>query len=270
MSDKFSNDRFYLNPEFLNSPDGRSVRILSEYYGPLQRIQRNKIEDTIVFFGSARIQPKEKAEQALSQASTDISDRDMAKLKQNVHMSRYYELSRELAYKLTKWSMELKNSHHRYIVTSGGGPGIMEAANRGATEAGGLSLGLTITLPHEQSGNEWISDDLNLTFHYFFMRKYWFLYLAKGLVVMPGGFGTLDEVMELLTLIQTDKAKKRIPIVLFDEEFWMNVVNWDYLVKVGTISPDDLNLFKFCNTVEEAFDYVTSFIMEHQLKGPNF
>ncbi len=270
MNDKIGKDRFYFNPDFLGSSDGRSVRILSEYYGPRQRIKRNKIEDTIVFFGSARIQSKDIAESALNQASPEASEQEVAKLKQNVKMSRYYELSRELAYKLTKWSMELKNSHHRYIVTSGGGPGIMEAANRGATEAGGLSLGLTISLPHEKSGNEWISNDLNLTFHYFFMRKYWFLYLAKGLVVMPGGFGTLDEVMELLTLIQTEKIKKPVPSVLFDEEFWMNVVNWDYLVEVGTISKDDLKLFKFCNTVDEAYDYVTSFIMEHQLKGPNF
>ncbi|MBT3299534.1 MAG: LOG family protein [Candidatus Marinimicrobia bacterium] len=270
MSDKFEKDRFYLNPEFLESSDARSVRILSEYYGPLQRIKRNKIEDTIVFFGSARIQSKEMATKALKDASENLSSQEKNRLKQNLKMSRYYELTRELAYKLTKWSMTLKNSHHRYIITSGGGPGIMEAANRGASEAGGPSLGLTISLPHEQSGNEWISDDLNLTFHYFFMRKYWFLYLAKGLVVWPGGFGTLDEVMELLTLIQTEKIKKRIPIVLFDEEFWMNVVNWDYLVEAGTISQDDLNLFKFCNTVEEAFDYTTSFILEHQLKGPNF
>ena len=243
---------------------------MSEYYGPLQRFKRNKIQDTIVFFGSARLKSAEDAKAALAEAPKNLSKDERTVLETNLEMSRYYESARELSYKMTKWSKGLKHKKKRFIVTSGGGPGIMEAANRGATEANGLAVGLSISLPFETSGNEWISDDLNLTFHYFFMRKYWFLYLAKGLVVMPGGFGTLDEVMELLTLIQTDKVKKRIPIVLFDEEFWMNVVNWDYLVKVGTISPDDLNLFKFCNTVEEAFDYVTSFIMEHQLKGPNF
>ena len=192
MSKIDQKDRFYYNSEFLGSSSGRSIRILSEYYGPLQRLERNNISDTIVFFGSARTPSKE-----------DV----------DLKMSRYYEDARELAKRLTIWSKELKSKKHRYIICSGGGPGIMEASNRGASEAGGINVGLTISLPFESSGNEWISDDLDMKFHYFFMRKFWFLYLAKALIVWPGGFGTLDELMELLTLIQTEKIKKRLPIV---------------------------------------------------------
>ena len=185
-------------------------------------------------------------------------------------MSQYYEDARALAKKLTTWSKNLKDKKHRYIICSGGGQGIMEAANRGAAEANGLNVGLTISLPFESSDNKWISDDLNMKFHYFFMRKFWFLYLAKGLIVWPGGFGTLDEVMELLTLIQTKKIKKPLPIVLYGKEFWENVVNWDYLVEVGTISPEDLDLFIISDDVKETYDYITNFINTNNLKGPNF
>ena len=185
-------------------------------------------------------------------------------------MSKYYEDARELAKKMTIWSKGLKLKNKRFIIASGGGPGIMEAANRGASEAKGVSVGLTISLPMEDSGNKWISDDLNIKFHYFFMRKFWFLYLAKALVVFPGGFGTLDELMELLTLIQTKKIIKKIPIVLYDSTFWNNVINWDYLVKSGTISKSDLSLFKTCDTVDQAYKYLTAHITKHQLKGPNF
>ena len=146
----------------------------------------------------------------------------------------------------------------------------MEASNRGASEAGGINVGLTISLPFESSGNEWISDDLNMKFHYFFMRKFWFLYLAKALIVWPGGFGTLDELMELLTLIQTEKIKKRLPIVLYGKEFWEKVVNWDYLVEIGTISPEDFDLFHISDEIGETFQYVTDFLNENELKGPNF
>ena len=146
----------------------------------------------------------------------------------------------------------------------------MEAANRGAKEADGISMGLTISLPNEKTGNSWISDDLELKFHYFFMRKFWFLYLAKALIVWPGGFGTLDEFMELLTLIQTQKIKKRVPIVLYNREFWNKVINWDYLEEAGTISKKDLDLFHISDSVDEIFQYITSFIEKYQLKGPNF
>jgi len=185
-------------------------------------------------------------------------------------MSHYYEDAKELAFRLTKWSKGLKDKKKRFIITSGGGPGIMEAANRGASAAKGLVVGLNITLPHEQSGNQWISNDLSFHFHYFFMRKFWFLYLAKALVVFPGGFGTLDELMELLTLIQTKKMRKRLPIVVYDSEFWKKVIDFDYMVKMGTISEEDLKLFYFADTVDDAYKYLTTEIVKAPLKGKNF
>jgi hypothetical protein len=263
-------ERFYYDQEFLSSPDARTVRILAEYLGPRQRFSRNRIEDTIVFFGSARIKSQEAAEQALAEAPADLSPRRRRQLEHDLALSAYYEDCRNLAYRLTKWSKELKNSKHRYIIASGGGPGIMEAANRGSSEAKGLTIGLNITLPHEQSGNQWITPDLNLQFHYFFMRKFWMAYLAKALVVFPGGFGTLDELMELLTLLQTRKIKKRIPIVLFGSEYWKQVINWDYLVKIGAIDRKDLKLFKIYDSVDDAFEYLTDEISKSQFKGPNF
>ena len=270
MTKIIDKDRFYYNPEFLGSASGRSVRILSEYYGPLQRMQRKRISDTIVFFGSARILAREVAQYALDNAPKDSDKQSLKRLKMDLKMSRYYEDARTLAGKFTKWSKGLKGTKHRYIICSGGGPGIMEASNRGASEAGGVNVGLTISLPNESSGNKWISDDLDMKFHYFFMRKFWFLYLAKALIVWPGGFGTLDELMELLTLIQTEKIKKRLPIVLYGKEFWEKVVNWDYLVDIGTISPEDLDLFHISDDINDTFNYVTKFIETNQLKGPNF
>ena len=270
MSKIDKKNRFYYDSNFLGSGEGRSLRILSEYYGPLQKLERNNVSETIVFFGSARIPSEEEAQKALENHSDESDFQTIAQLKMNLKMSRYYEESRSLATKFTSWSKNLKDSKHRYIICSGGGPGIMEAANRGASEANGINVGLTISLPFEASENEWISDDLNLKFHYFFMRKFWFLYLAKGLIVWPGGFGTLDELMELLTLIQTRKIKKPLPIVLYGKEFWENVINWDYIVEVGTISPEDLDLFHISDDVNDTFDYVTNFIESNQLKGPNF
>ena len=212
-------DRFYTDNDFLNSPDGRTIRILSEYFGPFQRLRKNNIKDTIVFFGSARLKSEKVAKSALKAAPKNISKKKKDRLLTDLEMSHYYESARKLSYKLTSWSKGLKGKKARYIITSGGGGGIMEAANRGAKEADGISMGLTISLPYEVSGNAWISKDLNLKFHYFFMRKFWFIYLAKALIVMPGGFGTLDELMELLTLIQTQKISKQVPIVLFGNEF---------------------------------------------------
>ncbi|MBT3215924.1 MAG: TIGR00730 family Rossman fold protein [Candidatus Marinimicrobia bacterium] len=270
MPDNTPKDRFYYNLDFLSSPDARSIRIMTEFYGPFHRFRRNHIADTIVFFGSARLQSREKAQAALDKAPKNISQKKLDAINHNLEMSKYYEDARELAKKMTIWSKGLKLKNKRFIIASGGGPGIMEAANRGASEAKGVSVGLTISLPMEDSGNKWISDDLNIKFHYFFMRKFWFLYLAKALVVFPGGFGTLDELMELLTLIQTKKIIKKIPIVLYDSTFWNNVINWDYLVKSGTISKSDLSLFKTCDTVDQAYKYLTAHITKHQLKGPNF
>jgi uncharacterized protein (TIGR00730 family) len=269
MNEK-NDKRFYYNKEFLGSPDARSIRLLSEYYGPLQKFKRNKIQDTIVFFGSARLKSQEDAESALASAPKNLSKNDRTVLETDLDMSRYYEAARELAFKMTKWSKKLHNKKKRFIVTSGGGPGIMEAANRGATEAKGLAVGLSISLAFEQSGNPFISDDLEMNFHYFFMRKFWFLYLAKAMVVWPGGFGTLDEVMETLTLIQTNKLRKQIPIVLFDSNFWNNVVNWDFLADKGVISRSDLDLFQICDTVDDAYKYLTKRITATHLRGPNF
>ena len=262
-------DRFYLEKGFLGRPDARTLRVLSEYLGPRQRFTRNHVEDTIVFFGSARIKSKQEAETALKKAPASLSEKKRRQLEHQLEMSQFYEAARELASRLTKWSKKLKNSNHRYIITSGGGPGIMEATNQGASEAKGLSIGLNITLPFEQSGNHWITPDLNMQFHYFFMRKFWMAYLAKALVAFPGGFGTLDELMEILTLIQTEKIHKNIPIILFGTEYWSNVINWDYLVKIGTIDKKDLSLFTICDTVDEAFNAITSKIAGAHT-GPNF
>ena len=270
MSEDNTKDRFYFNKELLGSPQGRSIRILAEYYGPLKNIKKNRINDTIVFFGSARIKSPEQAEQDFKSLQNSNNDKDKLIAKKNIEMSKYYERANKLSKELTLWSKSLKSKKSRYIIASGGGGGIMEAANRGAHEAGGISIGLTISLPFESSGNKFITNDLDLKFHYFFMRKFWFMYLAKGIVVWPGGFGTLDEVMETLTLIQTKKITKKLPIVLFGKEFWNSVINWNYLVECGTISKEDLDLFLITDSIEKAFEYLTTNIQKDNLKGPNF
>ena len=270
MSKIDGKDRFYYNKDFLSSSSGRSLRILSEYYGPLQRLERNNISETIVFFGSARLMSRKSAQNAIDKFLDNNDEQKLRKLKIDLKMSRYYEDARCLAKKFTVWSKNLKDSKHRYIICSGGGPGIMEAANRGAKEANGISIGLTISLPFEATSNEYISKGLDLKFHYFFMRKFWFIYLAKALVVWPGGFGTLDEVMELLTLIQTEKIKKKLPIVLYGSDFWNNVINWNYLVECGTISESDLDLFHISDDVNDSYDYIVKYLEEYKLAGPNF
>ena len=270
MKKNIKKNRFYYDTDFLSGASGRSVRILSEYYGPLDRIKKNNINNTIVFFGSARLKSKEQALQDLELAKTNQDDTNIKSLETDLKMSRYYEEARQLAGKYSSWSKSLNAENQEYIICSGGGPGIMEAANRGAAEAGVKNIGLTISLPFEDSGNDWISEGLNLKFHYFFMRKFWFLYHAKAIVVWPGGFGTLDELMEVLTLIQTKKIMKRLPIVLYGKEFWEKVVNWDYLVEIGTIDKEDLDLLYFTDDVDNAFDYVTNFIKNNKIEGPNF
>jgi uncharacterized protein (TIGR00730 family) len=270
----------YLNPEFLNSPDGRILRILSEYAEPLSRFRHEKIQDTVVFFGSARFSGVEDAQHRLdnlekpgasggnsaapaasqSQSSGANSDNRQSQLKlanAHLHMARYYEEARQLARMLTEWTLTLPGKRARFVVTSGGGPGIMEAANRGARDAGGKTIGLNIRLPFEQFPNPYITPELNFEFHYFFMRKYWFAYLSKALVVFPGGFGTLDELFEILTLAQTQKLAKKIIVIVYGKEYWQKVLNLEALVDSGAISPEDLELFSFADTPEEAF---------HQLK----
>lgn len=260
----------YKNSAFLNSPEARTIRILAEYLEPAARFKKYGVRDTVVFFGSARIMPLDRARENLRAVRQQIRKRDgdpeeLAALRRQaqlqVKMALYYEDARRLAAMLTRWSK--KNAHdgrqrgRRFIVCSGGGPGIMEAANRGASEAGGYSIGLNISLPFEQEPNPYISKELSFEFHYFFIRKFWFAYLAKALVVFPGGFGTLDEMMELLTLVQTRKITKPLPILLYGAAYWKKIVNFDALAALGMISAEDLHLLRFANTPEEAFAILT-------------
>jgi hypothetical protein len=251
--------KFYDNHELIHSPSGRVLRIMSEYLGPQEVFRKNKVQDTVVFFGSARIQPRHimKAQIEKAQAA-GAPEKEIKQLQREMDTSIYYENARELAYKMTKWSKGLGKGVRRFIVTTGGGPGIMEAANRGAAEAKGLSVGLNISLPFEQSGNPYISSVLEMEFHYFFLRKYWFMYLAKALIAFPGGFGTLDELFETLTLIQTGKTNKKMPVVLFGKRFWDKVLNMEAMAEMGTISESDLDLYITTDSVDEAFEYLTT------------
>lgn len=256
----------YHSRKFMDSPDARPVRLLSEYLEPLERFEDHNIKDTILVFGSARTLPRDEAEKALAKAKK--SGDGVERAETDLHMSRYYEDTRQLTYRLTEWSKGLTDSGRRFVIASGGGPGIMEAANRGASEAKGENVGLGISLPMEEYNNTFITRQLDFRFHYFFMRKFWFLYLAKAVVLMPGGFGTLDELFECLTLIQTGKIKKKLPIVLYGAEFWDAVVDMDVLVKFGTISPEDLNLFHRVDSVDDAFDFVTDQLTEYAVEHP--
>ena len=230
----------YKNDEFLERSEARPIRILAEYLEPLSNFRREKIRDTIVFFGSARI--------------TEMGG-----------MGKYYRDARELAKRLTLWSDALENPARRFVVCSGGGPGIMEAANRGAQDAGGKTIGLNIGLPFEQRPNPFITPELSFEFHYFFMRKFWFAYLAKALVVFPGGFGTLDEMSEILTLVQTQKLEKPMVILLYGTQFWKEILNFDALVRHGMVSPEDLELFQFADDVESAFQIVRDGLAQNYL-----
>lgn len=248
-------DFLYLDQDFLESRAGRPLRILSEHLGPQSRFDKYRIHDTIVFMGSARILSRQAAETGLQEAKMNgdgIKKADMA-----CKMSSYYEETRQLAKKITNWSKTLDNTLCRFVVCTGGGPGLMEAANRGASEADGINVGLNIGLPHEQLGNPYVTRSLSLQFNYFFMRKFWFLYPAKALVIFPGGFGTLDELFEALTLVQTGKLGKHLPIVLYGSKFWDEVVNFKKLVEYGVIDQSDLNLFHISNSVDDAFLWLT-------------
>lgn len=264
-------EKAYKNLDFLTSKDARIVRILSEFLEPQARFKNLNIVDTIVFFGSARLKSKRDATKELREfkkANNEKSRGYLTKLKKletAINMSKYYEDAVELAEKLTKWSMNLPTHEKRFIVCSGGGPGIMEAANKGAKKAGGYSVGLNISIPFEQFVNKYVEKDLAFEFHYFFMRKFWFAYLAKALIVFPGGFGTLDELMEILTLMQTGKIKKDIKVIAYDKEFWTKIVNFDALVDSGVISKEDLKLFEFCSSVDEMFDKIVQYFNEHYL-----
>jgi uncharacterized protein (TIGR00730 family) len=277
----------YENSAFLNGPDGRLIRIVAEYIEPLARLRRERIQDTVVFFGSARFRGREEADRALELlentgstspapseeqpasvpdiAAGKASDLQRKRAVAAVEMARYYEDARRLAHMLTDWAGKIPSRRHRFVVTSGGGPGIMEAANRGAHEAGGKTIGMNIRLPFEQAPNPYITPALNFEFHYFFMRKLWFAYMAKALVVFPGGFGTLDEMFEILTLAQTQKLAKKITVVVYGSEYWKKVFNLDALVDTGAISPKDIELFKYADTPEAAFEMLRDGLTENHL-----
>src|SRR5467141_662714 len=260
----------YQNEPFVNSPDGRILRILSEYMEPLARFRREQIQDTVVFFGSARFRSQADATQYLKElekrSGVQTSD-ERKKTLAYVDMARYYEDSRRLAFLLTQWSIQIPARRHRFVVTTGGGPGIMEAANLGAHEAGGKTIGLNINLPFEQNPNSYITPALNFEFHYFFMRKFWFAYLAKALVIFPGGFGTLDELFEILTLAQTQKLAKKILVVIYGREYWDTVLNMRAMADAGTISPEDLDLFQVVDSPEEGFEYLRDALTMYHLVG---
>src|SRR6266542_2809071 len=291
----------YDNESFLKGPDGRPLRILAEYAEPLARFRREKIQDTVVFFGSARFLSLDNANAAarllshpdLAESDPDPSDsapsdpeqshpapsgsaqptpgqhRQKAyRAQRSVDMARYYEDARRLAYMLTQWSRALGGKRHRFVVTTGGGPGIMEAANRGAREAGGKTIGLNISLPSEQYPNVYITPELNFEFHSFFMRKLWFAYLAKALVVFPGGFGTLDELFEILTLTQTQKLAKKMTVLVYGSEYWKKIISLEPMADWGAIDPEDVNLFNFVDSPEQAFAVLQENLTRDHLQSP--
>jgi hypothetical protein len=264
----------YKNTAFVESRDARMLRIMAEYMETEKRLREFGIEDTIVFFGSARTLSYEDAQSQLAdlKKSKKSSAKEIAKAERDVEMSHYYEAARDLAGRLTKWARELADEKHdsrqRFSIVTGGGPGIMEAANRGAEEAGGSTIGMNISLPFEQYPNEHISDGLAFEFHYFFVRKFWLVYLAKAAIIMPGGYGTLDEFMEILTLVQTEKINRKFPIVLFGSKFWEKVIDFSQMAEFGTINPDDLDLFYITDSVEEAFEWLKKELMEWAVDNP--
>jgi uncharacterized protein (TIGR00730 family) len=261
----------YMDPAFLESDEARPIRILAEYLEPLRRLKAQNIQDTVVFFGSARVHSRQRATRAvarLRQRNHRRGHEYVAALKRSrkaLEWSRYYEDARTIAHRLTEWSLSLESPSHRFVVCSGGGPGIMEAANRGAHEARGKSLGFNIGLPFEQGVNRYITDGLHFEFHYFFMRKFWFAYLAKALMIFPGGFGTLDEMFEIVTLAQTQKLSKQIGVFMYGREYWDEVLDLEPLAEWGAISAADLDLLKWVNTPDEAFEQLRSHLMQYHL-----
>ena len=263
----------YQNGEFLESADARPIRILAEYLEPLRRFTDQKIQDTVVFFGSARVDSRERAERALRtlrargvHGADEHYEAELTKSRKALEWARYYEEARELSRLLTAWSRTLPSENHRFVVTSGGGPGIMEAANRGAREAGGKTIGLNIRLPFEQGANPYITEGLHFEFHYFFMRKFWFAYLAKALVIFPGGFGTCDELFEILTLVQTDKLSKKIEVVLYGRDYWNQVLNLKPMAEWGAIAEQDLELLTYADTPSDAFNLLRDHLIAHHLE----
>jgi uncharacterized protein (TIGR00730 family) len=261
---------FFLR-EFLESDEARPVRIIAEYLEPLRRFRDQQIQDTVVFFGSARVHSRERARRGLARAqrpgraNAKAREAGLLRWSRAVEWSRYYEDARKLAHLLATWTLTLENPPHRFAVCSGGGPGIMEAANRGAFEAGGKSLGLNIQLPHEQGLNPYVTPGLGFNFHYFFMRKFWFAYLAKAMVIFPGGFGTLDELFEFLTLSQTKKLSRKLAVVMYGPDYWRQVLDFEPMVTWEAIAKEDLDCLQFCDTPESAFEYLKAHLELHHL-----
>jgi uncharacterized protein (TIGR00730 family) len=262
----------YMDSDFLESDDARPLRILAEYLEPLRRLKQQNIQDTVVFFGSARVYSRADATRALDRLKrrrvapkSKVHLAAMKRSRKAVEWSRYYEDARELAHKLAVWSLSLESPRHRFVVCSGGGPGIMEAANRGAYEAGGKSIGFNIRLPFEQGANRFLTEGLHFEFHYFFMRKFWFAYLAKALVIFPGGFGTLDEMFEILTLAQTQKLSKQLGVFIYGREYWEEIIDLKPMEEWGAINPGDLDLLKWVNTPDEAFEKLRAHLMAYHL-----
>jgi uncharacterized protein (TIGR00730 family) len=258
----------------MESSPARTVRFTTEYIDPLERLRREKVGDTIVMFGSARILSHDQATKHLNRLQ-EVQKQNLSPLQYRValsdaksalQMSRYYEEARELSRRITSWAMSLGEHPRRFVICSGGGPGIMEAANRGAKEAGGKSIGLSIELPHEQRPNDYISPELSFMFHYFFMRKLWFAQLAKALIVFPGGFGTMDELWEMLTLMQTGKLQRRNIILIYGRKYWDRVLDWKHMVRTGMISQQEYGMLEFADTVDQAFDRVRDGLEKHHME----
>jgi uncharacterized protein (TIGR00730 family) len=269
------------DPEFLKSTPARPLRILDEYIHPYVQLKKEGIGDTIVMFGSARILPRDLALARYKRIknapfkSKNPADRAkhraaVRRAKSLLDMSRYYEEARQLSQRITSWAMTLGSRPRRFVICSGGGPGIMEAANRGATEAGGKSIGLSIELPHEQFANAYISPELSFNFHYFFMRKLWFAQIAKALIIFPGGFGTLDELMEILTLMQTRKLPEHNLILIYGQQYWNKVLNWKAMVDSGTINEREFKMLQFADTVDDAFNHIRTGLEKYHMQVDSF
>ncbi|HTQ97292.1 MAG TPA: TIGR00730 family Rossman fold protein [Candidatus Acidoferrum sp.] len=269
------------NKAFMESTPARPIRILAEYIHPLAQLKKEGIGDTVVMFGSARIDSHEVAAARYTRLK-GVSTRRMSKVnlkrhhialreaKSSLEMSRYYEEARQLSHKLTTWALSLGPRPRRFVVCSGGGPGIMEAANRGAYEAGGKSIGLSIELPHEQFANPYISPELSFNFHYFFMRKLWFAQIAKALIVFPGGFGTMDELWEMMTLSQTGKMPKHTLILIYGRKYWNDILNLKAMVRWGTINQQEYEKLEFADTVDEAFDVIRAGLEKYHMQVDPF